>query len=272
MARKESTIIYDKHVEICERYLTAEQFGLLMFALRKDEAPDFGDDKLLAMAFEFIALQKNLDDKKYQKICETNRKNARLGGAPKGNQNAKKENNLKTTSKQPQNNPKKQGVKKTTEEIAETLDTKGIEETKQPKQPNAKKNNPKDNEKEKEKEKEKDDDTGLFSDNPDHHDLFSFGQFSNVKLTKDERESLRGQYERSEKLINKVSLWLRSAKNDVPDHFALCVKFANNDNWPRKKTIPPVEPLVIEDPPTEEERTRMVASIKARLNDALSDG
>ena len=108
MARKESTIVYDKHVEICAEFLTDEQFGKLMFTLTMGKEPDFGDDKMLAMAFAFIALQKKLDDKKYEKICETNRKNGAKGGAPKGNKNASKgkqpQNNLKTTQYLPRGN------------------------------------------------------------------------------------------------------------------------------------------------------------------------
>ena len=44
MAKKESTIIYDKHVEICSKYLTDEQFGKLMFALIKEE--DRGEEQM----------------------------------------------------------------------------------------------------------------------------------------------------------------------------------------------------------------------------------
>ena len=91
MAKKESTVVYDKHVEICAEFLTDEQFGKLMFTLTMGKEPDFGDDQLLALAYAFIALQKNIDDEKYEKICETNRKNGRLGGAPKGNKNAEKQ-------------------------------------------------------------------------------------------------------------------------------------------------------------------------------------
>ena len=227
MAKKESTVIYDKHVEICAEFLTDEQFGKLMFTLTMGKEPDFGDDQMLALAYAFIALQKNIDDKKYEKICETNRKNGRLGGAPKGNKNAKK----------------------------------------QPKQPNAKINNP--NEKENEKDKDNDDDTGLSDDSPDH-DVFSlFGSFGNVRLTETENAALKQHYERTNELIDKVSLWLRSAKNDVPDHYGLCVKFANNDKWPKRKIIEPSEPVIVQDPLSEEEQLAKVADMRARLNGAI---
>ena len=83
MSRKDSTIIYDNHVRICSEYLSPEQFGRLMFALIKDEEPEFQDDKMLAMAFAFISLQKNIDDKKYEERCKKNRENGKKGGRPK---------------------------------------------------------------------------------------------------------------------------------------------------------------------------------------------
>ena len=235
MAKKDSTIIYDKHVEICSEYLTDEQFGRLMFALVKDGDPDFSDDRLLSMAYAFISLQKKLDDEKYAAMCERNRKNGALGGAPKGNQNARKGN---------KNNPK---------------------------QPNGEKNNPNDNENE--KDKDKDNGGRLFqTSDATHHDFLSFGSFENVKLTRQEHDALVRTYERVDELLEKVSIWLRSAKHDVPDHYALVVKFAANDQWPKRRVIEPVEEIVVEDPPTDEERERMVAEMRDRLNGAFASG
>lgn len=228
MAKKESTVVYDKHVEICAEFLTDEQFGKLMFTLTMGKEPDFGDDQLLALAYAFIALQKNIDDEKYEKICETNRKNGRLGGAPKGNKNAKK----------------------------------------QPKQPNAKKNNP--NEKDNEKDKEKENDAGLFSDNPADSSADSsfslFGEYENVELTQDERQALQDKFERSGALINEVSEWISGAKNNVPDHYHFCLRWAKKANWPKRKEIPPSEPIVLTDPLNEEEQERMVAQMRERVN------
>lgn len=228
MAKKESTVVYDKHVEICAEFLTDEQFGKLMFTLTMGKEPDFGDDQLLALAYAFIALQKNIDDEKYEKICETNRKNGRLGGAPKGNKNAEK----------------------------------------QPKQPNAKKNNPK--EKDKEKEKGKENDAGLISDNPADSSADSsfslFGEYENVELTQDERQALQDKFERSGALINEVSEWISGAKNNVPDHYHFCLRWAKKANWPKRKEIPPSEPIVLTDPLNEEEQERMVAQMRERVN------
>ena len=234
MAKKESTVVYDKHVEICAEFLTDEQFGKLMFTLTMGKEPDFGDDQLLALAYAFIALQKNIDDEKYEKICETNRKNGRLGGAPKGNKNAEK----------------------------------------QPKQPNAKKNNPKEKDKEKEKEKEKENDAGLISDNPADSSADSsfslFGEYENVELTQDERQALQDKFERSGALINEVSEWISGAKNNVPDHYHFCLRWAKKANWPKRKEIPPSEPIVLTDPLNEEEQERMVAQMRERVNGMFS--
>ena len=234
MAKKESTVVYDKHVEICAEFLTDEQFGKLMFTLTMGKEPDFGDDQLLALAYAFIALQKNIDDEKYEKICETNRKNGRLGGAPKGNKNAEK----------------------------------------QPKQPNAKKNNPKEKEKEKDKDKEKENDAGLISDNPADSSADSsfslFGEYENVELTQDERQALQDKFERSGALINEVSEWISGAKNNVPDHYHFCLRWAKKANWPKRKEIPPSEPIVLTDPLNEEEQERMVAQMRERVNGMFS--
>ena len=129
---KDSTIFYQGQVDICRRHLDAEQFGRLMgalFDLAGDGEPEVDDD--IALAFEFMALQQNIDRAKYERICDRNRLNAKKGGAPKGNQNARK-----TT----QNN-------------------RSVE-----KQPNAKKNNPNDNENDNDNDNDNDNESGL---NPD---------------------------------------------------------------------------------------------------------
>lgn len=132
--------------------------------------------------------------------------------------------------------------------------------SKQPKQPNAKKNNPNDN--------DDDDDTmndTLNGDDTIHDEVVSLGSFENVELTKTERDALVQTYERPDELIEKVSIWLRSAKNNVPDHYALCVKFASNDKWPRRKVIEPVEPIVVTDPISDEEQAERMAEMRSKL-------
>jgi len=218
--KKDTVIFYQNQIKICKKHLTAEQFGRLMvalFALDDGEDPEVDDDIL--MAYEFMSLQQRLDREKYDKIVERNRNNGKKGGAPKGNQNARK--NPKTT----QNNPNK---------------------------PN-----------------ENDDDEIMMSLNNDdeeiHDSVFSLGTFSNVELTEEEYFLLKGTYERTEELIDKVSLWLRDAKHSVPDHYALCVKFATNDKWPKRKVIEPVELYEPVDPLSEDEQAEAVAQMKAKV-------
>ena len=223
--KSDTTIFYQEQVDICKKYFSAEQFGRLMLALFEVEDgndPEVDDD--IAIAFEFMSLQKRIDREKYRQRCETNRQNGLKGGAPKGNQNARK----------------------------------------QPKQPNAKKNNPNDNENDNENDNKNKNDNKNGDDNT-HDDFSSFGSFLNVRLTKKEHDALVSTYERTDELIDRVSVWLRSAKNDVPDHYALCVKFASNDSWPkRKEYVPPKVPEVT-DPLSEEEQEEKVLQMRQTL-------
>lgn len=102
--------------------LTMEERGMLFSALYNyaadEELPNFDEAPALKMAFSFLSAQIDRDFETYKKKCETNRKNARKGGAPKGNKNAEKNNRT---------------VEKTTE-TTERLE-------KQPKQPKKKKSN-----------------------------------------------------------------------------------------------------------------------------------
>lgn len=222
MANKDTTIIYQEQVEICKRHFTAEQFGRLMYALFEVEEgnePDVDED--ISVAFEFMALQKKLDRAKYDKIVERNRKNGRLGGAPKGNQNARKNN---------------------------------------PKQPNGFQNNPNDN------VNENDNDNENVNVNEASHDD-TYGTLGNVILAPGEYEHLKATYERYTELIDKVSVWLPNSNGrHYDDHFALCLKFANNDNWPKKRKIESGGLPEVVDPLPDEEHDAKVAELKATLN------
>jgi len=233
MAKKESMIMYDKHIDICEKYLTDEQFGRLVFALRRNKQQDFGDDKMLAMAYAFMSLQKDLDDEKYERKCETNRRNGAKGGRPK-----KTENNRTVNLENPKN-------------------SLGFSE------------NPNDNDNENDNDNKNDDGD---EETHDHDSVLHLGSFGNVRLTEQEHAALKQRYERVPELIDKVSLWLRSAKHEVPDHYALCIKFATNDQWPKRPKINSVPPPVVTDPIDPEERERLVADMKQKLNDAFASG
>ena len=104
----------------------------------------------------------------------------------------------------------------------------------------------------------------MNDDEATHHSVL-LGKFKNVKLTEEEYFDLKSTYERSNELIDKVSLWLRGAEHDVPDHYALCIRFADNDEWPKRKVIEPVEIPKVEDPLSEEEQAERMAQMKKTL-------
>jgi len=231
-SKNDTTIFYQEQVNICKKHFTPEQFGRLMLALFEvEDGNDPEVDEDIAIAFEFMSLQKRIDRQKYEEKCRKNRENGKKGGAPKGNRNA----------------------------------------SKQPKQANGFQNNPNDNDNENENMNDNKNDNNNGDDNT-HDDFLSFGSFENVELTETEHNALVATYERVDELIEKVSIWLRSAKNPVPDHYALCVKFATNDQWPKRRVIEPGEEIVIQDPISEEDQERMVADMKNRINGAFASG
>ena len=121
------------------------------------------------------------------------------------------------------------------------------------------------------KRNDNDNDNDNENDNDSYSGANAFGLFQNVMLFDNERASLTDSFERSGELIDKVSAWLQNAKNDVPDHYALCLTFAANENWPKKKVIEPVRPITVTDPLEPDEQKRKVAEMRARLNGALKE-
>lgn len=211
---KNTVIFYQNQIKICKKHLTSEQFGRLMAALFElDEGGDPEVDDDIALAFEFMSVQQQVDREKYEKRCAANRKNGKKGGRPKKN---------------PQN-------------------------------PNGFFKNPNDDE-----DDDEDDEIMMNDDEAIHHSV-SLGKFKNVELTEEEYFDLKSTYERSNELIDKVSLWLRGAEHDVPDHYALCIRFADNDEWPKRKVIEPVEIPKVEDPLSEEEQAERMAQMKKTL-------
>ena len=89
---KNSFVIYHKYRDTLED-LTDEQVGKLFRAIFDYEIdkkePNFNGE--LKIAFRFIKKDLDLNNDKYESICERNRKNGQKGGAPKGNQNARKQ-------------------------------------------------------------------------------------------------------------------------------------------------------------------------------------
>lgn len=134
--------------------------------------------------------------------------------------------------------------------------------SKQPKQANGFQNNPNDNDNDNDKTMIKECKNNVNEQIDDS--VIFYGRFENVELTSKEYYTLKQEYERTTELINKVSLWLRT--HDAEDHFALCIKFADNDKWPKRKTIEPTPEIVVEDPLDPEEQEKKVKEMRARLN------
>ncbi|KGF09689.1 hypothetical protein HMPREF1635_02050 [Clostridiales bacterium S5-A14a] len=59
-----------------------------------------------------------------------------------------------------------------------------------------------------------------------------YGEFENVYLKEHEYEQLCQRYMQTKQLIEKVSEWL--TEHERKNHYALCLKFAKNDEWPKK--------------------------------------
>lgn len=89
---KNSFVLYHNYRETLED-LTDEQVGKLFRAIFDYEIyktePNFTGE--LKIAFRFIKKDLDINLNKYENICERNRKNGQKGGAPKGNQNARKQ-------------------------------------------------------------------------------------------------------------------------------------------------------------------------------------
>ena len=62
-------------------------------------------DKESKMAFLFIKAELDENQTRYEEIVETNRENGKRGGAPKGNQNAKKKETTETSENNQNNRP-----------------------------------------------------------------------------------------------------------------------------------------------------------------------
>lgn len=82
--------------------LTDEQTGKLLKALLRyaenGEEPDFSDDKAICVMFSMMKKQVDRDFGKYQELCDRRSEAGKKGGAPKGNQNARKSSNSSKTS------------------------------------------------------------------------------------------------------------------------------------------------------------------------------
>ena len=96
---KDTFIVFMEWEENCED-LTDEEFGQLMRAVfqyaKNGEKPSFSDRTMRAC---WKPIQQAIDraNEAYEHQCEVNRANGKKGGAPYGNQNAKKQKTTETT-------------------------------------------------------------------------------------------------------------------------------------------------------------------------------
>ena len=63
----------------------------------------------------------------------------------------------------------------------------------------------------------------------------AFGKFHNVFLTEQEYRDLLDTYEDPKQLIRRVSMYLANAKRTYGSHYALALRIAEDDNYPRKR-------------------------------------
>jgi hypothetical protein len=93
MAEKKSFLLYIDNESILEP-LSNNQLGELLrmlFKFAKTEEQQESDDATVALAFRFLSAQMQRDFEKYESVCEKRKESGKKGGAPKGNQNAKKQ-------------------------------------------------------------------------------------------------------------------------------------------------------------------------------------
>lgn len=116
--KKNSFVVYGEYLKYFDKLPLIEKGKLIDAMLRFSQ--DLPVEEQLKemeasteMAFMFISNQMSLDAEKYDRRCETSKLNGSKGGAPKGNKNAKKEEekqpkqpkiNLKSTKNKPNDN------------------------------------------------------------------------------------------------------------------------------------------------------------------------
>ena len=100
---------YKDDLQLLSRDERGAIFDAMFSYAETGEVPTF-DDRALAMAFAPIKRWMDKDAAAYEETCRKNRANGAKGGAPVGNQNAKKQpkttQNNRTVEKTTQNNPK----------------------------------------------------------------------------------------------------------------------------------------------------------------------
>ena len=62
-----------------------------------------------------------------------------------------------------------------------------------------------------------------------------FGKLSNVSLSDAEYKDIQDTYQDHSKLINSVSYYLANAQRSYSNHYALILRIAEQDGWPKKR-------------------------------------
>lgn len=102
MEKRKSFIFYIDWHEVLKKYpmsLRCKVYDAIIIYASSGELPKKLEGEAL-MAYNFIKEDIDRNWQKYEELCKRRREWAKMGGAPKGNQNAKKRNNLKV-EKQP---------------------------------------------------------------------------------------------------------------------------------------------------------------------------
>lgn len=68
------------------------------------------------------------------------------------------------------------------------------------------------------------------------------GIMNNVKMTDEEYEKLSAMYERPKEIVDKISTIIANSEKTYRSHFALAVKIADADGYPKRPKQKPAEP------------------------------
>nr|DAK14087.1 MAG TPA: hypothetical protein [Caudoviricetes sp.] len=204
MPEKKSFVVYHSYRE-CFKDFSDEEIGQLFRAMleysQKGEVPEMS--KPLKVAFRFIRLQMDADEEKYTNECKRRSAAGAKGGAPMGNQNAKK-------------NKQKQ-----VEVVLEEM-----KQTEQPEDEDEKEGLPNGNPKEREKEK-----TAYKECKRD------YGEFKKVMLSEEEYAKLVERMGKSscEDYIAQLDGWLAEG-NVKKNHYVTILNWwRRNENERRAK-------------------------------------
>lgn len=233
---RDSLVFYISQYEAVKE-LNNEQLGTLyraIFETALGNEPEIPHD--IKIAYNFIQNQVKVDAAKYDEKIRKCSESGKLGGAPKGNKNASKTNktskNKQTVDSLVSNKQNKLNVN-VNENVNVNVNVNEAETAEET------------------------------------HDILTLGALENVFLTPEEHKKLKATYTNTNKLIDKVSAWLPNAKTDQHDHYALCIKFAQNDDWPKKPKEEPPEPEAPKDLLSPEEQREAVRIMRETLNNSL---